>query len=525
MTLQWERLAGNTGRFAIRMAFAADPDDGEGIDGATGLSWGCFQLWVEGRNLCAHMEQGERVDSVHWYLLPLLEWFAENWNPLLHEERLPVKNRGSTAWRSLEDTKVPPPALWVDEERAFEWSRVWQDWWQRHCLRSCREGGLFPEVVFRRHRDTVEVSWGPVRNAGTPHHFHFMECSTGVARLQPREVAEPLHDMLTAACEHLLSLDGKSVRFRALKDALHRLTRKDQRQRRLGWLAALGQDEKSVRKGWHKAKRWLADGLDDQADLLADSERSPLVIDGSCQAALMFGCVDPDIRREDALSLADAIARQYTSAPLPESLISMRRSTPVDEINGPPWLQGYELAEDFHKQFDGEFVTDRPVDIEQILAILNVEVVELSLSAKDIRGVAIASTRHRPSIAWNATHIFNARPWGQRFTLAHELCHLLFDWEIGRGLAIASGPWAPFGIEQRANSFAAMLLMPTEAVSRIVSDLDETLETPSGVDAVARRLGTGYQSTLWHLDHLGFIDETTKERLLNVPLANTSHDR
>ena len=40
-------------------------------------------------NLCAHREDGEQVDSVHWYLLPLIEWFADNWNPLLHEERLP----------------------------------------------------------------------------------------------------------------------------------------------------------------------------------------------------------------------------------------------------------------------------------------------------------------------------------------------------------------------------------------------------------------------------------------------------
>ena len=40
-------------------------------------------------NLCAHVDQGETLQSCHWYLLPLLEWFTENWDPMLHEERHP----------------------------------------------------------------------------------------------------------------------------------------------------------------------------------------------------------------------------------------------------------------------------------------------------------------------------------------------------------------------------------------------------------------------------------------------------
>ena len=65
MTTQWQRLAGDTGQFAVRISFAADPDEGQGIDPEVGLSWGSFQIWAQGRNLCAHIAQGERVDSVH----------------------------------------------------------------------------------------------------------------------------------------------------------------------------------------------------------------------------------------------------------------------------------------------------------------------------------------------------------------------------------------------------------------------------------------------------------------------------
>ena len=101
MTTRWESLEGSTDIFALKLAFSDDPDKGQGIDPETGASWGSFQIWVQGRNLCAHREEGVSIDSVHWYLLPLLEWFALNWDPLFHEERLPVKNAGSTAWGIL----------------------------------------------------------------------------------------------------------------------------------------------------------------------------------------------------------------------------------------------------------------------------------------------------------------------------------------------------------------------------------------------------------------------------------------
>ena len=222
MTIRWERLEGDTNVFALRMAFASDPDDGRYIDPEVGLSWGSFQIWVEGRNLCAHLEEGERIDSVHWYLLPVLEWFTRHWNPLLHEERLPVRVEGDTGWTSLHATRFPPQAIEDDERRASEWESAWQDWWIRHALRTAREGGLFPDVVIRRFRDSVEVSWGPVRSESAPYRFDSTE-SAGFARLPPRAVAEPLHAMLSSAGEYLSSLAGESRRIEALRRNLQAL--------------------------------------------------------------------------------------------------------------------------------------------------------------------------------------------------------------------------------------------------------------------------------------------------------------
>lgn len=74
-----------------------DPDSGIGADPEDTASWGSFQLWVDGQNLCAHVDQGEQLQSAHWYLLPLLEWLTENWDALLHEEKLPNRNAEATA--------------------------------------------------------------------------------------------------------------------------------------------------------------------------------------------------------------------------------------------------------------------------------------------------------------------------------------------------------------------------------------------------------------------------------------------
>ena len=216
MSTRWEHLAGDTGEFALKLAFARDPDDGPAAGPDVGLSWGSFQIWVKGRNLCAHLELGERSDSVHWFLLPLMEWLVWHWNPLLHEERLPARSVRDNAWKSLRTTRFPPAAIEDDEQAASLWESQWQSWWERHALRAASTGGLFPDVMVRRARDLVEISWGPSRVAGMPKHFAFVECEPGFRRLPPRAVAEVLREVLNGASRYLLSRNPESPRLKTL---------------------------------------------------------------------------------------------------------------------------------------------------------------------------------------------------------------------------------------------------------------------------------------------------------------------
>ena len=51
MSVLWEKLVGDTEEFGFRISFQQDPDHGRGATNEESLSWGSFQLWVEGQNL------------------------------------------------------------------------------------------------------------------------------------------------------------------------------------------------------------------------------------------------------------------------------------------------------------------------------------------------------------------------------------------------------------------------------------------------------------------------------------------
>jgi Zn-dependent peptidase ImmA (M78 family) len=514
MSTRWEKLSGDTSTFAFKITFSPDPDEGSAIDPAEAISWGGFQIWVEGRNLCAHLDEGERVESTHWYLLSFLEWIVENWNPLLHEERPPVQNKADSAWTSLQQTRFPPPAIEERHDEAAAWEGIWYSWWKRHSILAAREGGLFPDVVLRRRRDQIEVSWGGERAFGAPDHFHFLESAGSFARLPPRVVADALHDVLSDGTDYLLGLAPESPRIRGLRDRLESLRAAGRHQdQRLMWLAGLGVDESSIQRGWRRLKGYLKEFNEDLRASLLNAQVGELAIEGSCQAAMMFGSVAPDIGKGDALVLARYMVGLHDPQGDPEPLRDMIRHEPLSRSAGPSWEQGYELAEEVWDGVSDQVVDEGRVDIERLMQILGITVEEADIKDASIRGVSFAGPEHRAGILINRIHEANAYPSGKRFTLAHELCHILFDREIGRRIAIASGPWAPRDIERRANAFAAMLLMPRDLVKEALARLTTRLDTRDGVAQISQSLRTSFEATLRHLTNLGFLDEYTQQRI------------
>jgi Zn-dependent peptidase ImmA (M78 family) len=103
-----------------------------------------------------------------------------------------------------------------------------------------------------------------------------------------------------------------------------------------------------------------------------------------------------------------------------------------------------------------------------------------------------------------------------RFTVAHELCHLILDRDYGDELAIATGPWAPLAIEQRANAFAAAFLMPTWLLRDALTDATARADDPDTIRLVSTQLRVSVSSLIDRLYNLGEI--TFEERIQLRPV-------
>lgn len=504
MSVRWEGLAGDTSAFALKLTLAKDPDGGVGASDAEAASWGSFELWVEGENLCRHEETGEYVEAVHWYVLPLIEWLIDNWDPLFHEEKPPVLPQGGAGtaeilWR----TRFPKPAL--SPEAASEHERRWGDWWSRHCLLAARAGGPFPNVFLRRSRDSLEVSWRRAKPTRVPQEFRFVH-SEGTAEVDLSEAAEAIHEVIGAALKQIQRFTTESGRQR-IADLLirHAALKTKETTQREAWIAGLGTSAREHVGAFQRMMGRLAKRGTSRAQkaVLSTPHVNPLVVVGSAQANLAWGSLSPTVSESDAVELAGRMIDAYADGE-PEVFLTFLKHISRPEYLDDPSHEGSRLAEEVLEELNLPEPGDDSVDIDEILSRLGVSVGEVRLDDDTIRGVAFASPKHTPTVLVNRSYRAHHRDEVRRFTKAHELCHLLVDRGFARKLAIASGPWAPGSVEQRANSFAAALLMPEVLVRKHLDELGGSLNA-AAVEQLARKLGTSGLATVFHLRHTGFF--------------------
>jgi Zn-dependent peptidase ImmA (M78 family) len=487
-------------RLKFEIGFEADPDGGIGASFEESTSWGWFRITVDGTNLCQHVVNSQLSDRVHWYLLPLLEWFVQNWDSLLHETKLPacfiepVSARQGFSnfipYRGNDDETVPPPGeSKEDEDTVFEW-------WERHAIRASAQGGILPDLFFRRSRNQIEVSWGHTRVEGAPSDLRFL-APAGQALLEPKQTALCLYKVIKQAADELCQRVPNNPRFSSLYTAVTRLN-EPRSVERAAWIAGIG---KSIEESEALLLRLGKDLSKEYKELIIPSTEE-LVISHAPAAVLMFGSLSPSVGDRDVQTLFAVLKDTVTSAvgghPLP--------TIKYDAMRSSAWHQGYQLANLARRELG---VPDTPykVDLNKLFSRNGIRREEVDLSDIKIRAVAICGQGLHPVVAFNKSSKHNESEPGLRFTLAHELCHLLFDEEEGVPLAVASGPWAPAEIEKRANAFAAMFLMPVNACRTLLDKHRKNGKVDRKVIShIAAAFGTGKWATLRHLLNLGLID-------------------
>ena len=147
---------------------------------------------------------------------------------------------------------------------------------------------------------------------------------------------------------------------------LHRLETSDHR-RRLGLVAGFPTGSESPEEYWTRVESYFPTNMSsDIRNEVLHAAASELVIEGSCQAALMFGTLSPSVTPRDAMLLAERLVSLSTGVDADTALAPLVRPEPVRALDGPPWRQGYELAQELWESL-GEPTKDGTwVDIEMI---------------------------------------------------------------------------------------------------------------------------------------------------------------
>lgn len=190
------------------------------------------------------------------------------------------------------------------------------------------------------------------------------------------------------------------------------------------------------------------------------------------------------------------------------------------DIAEPEWEQGRELALALRRELG---LRNDPIDsmLELLRGHFDVLLFFVEPGQLDAAVQGASTLVPRPAILVNL--IGGRRAWwSTRVSLAHELCHLLFDFR-GRAQPYlvsppGSGDWRLVdrfrGIERRANAFAVHLLVPGEGLRQLVGDAAP--DSDHIIDAVCRHFGVGRTVAIRRLGQEYHLTQSWQDRKLQV---------
>lgn len=483
---------GDPAQFEIAARWSPDTETRDSLPLLEGWSTGDFRITVCGQVLTAHRLHGKRHDSLAWYLSPIVDWLIRNWTSLLHEERYawPDKSGQPAAVAAL--TALEQTIAATDEADRRTYATV-HAWWSRHALRAADSSAIYPDVYLRRCGDDIEVSWLSRQPEFAPADFS-LTIAPGYALLPVRAVAEPLWKFLAWATETARPVTtadqqviaGLVTRFEALSATpLSQLEQSYVGERVYDLL-------EQARASLH---------LDNDSVAAADLP----VIESLDSAVLMFGGLNVDLDKTDIENLLKFLAARRGQ--IESEALSSLVHNPENDTWSLPYQEGYRLADECREELDIGPDQIR-VDMAEVMATLNIPVEDQALESAAIRGVAVAGKGYGPAILVNTSSVYNQNEAGRRFTLAHELCHVLYDRTRARKLSHLSGPWASARIEKRANAFAAMFLAPPWSIRHRLDDV-----SPESVRKLAGEVGMGMTALVEHLYNVDLITDAQREVL------------
>lgn len=395
-------------------------DEPRNPSNAAEATWGRLSLSIDGHRLW-----GSNAGGIHWTWIELLEWLADAWAWIRHEEAGPAKlpfmwDASRPSWamdklaRYLEG--LPASRRGAVHEEALEFV-------ERHDLARALQGAIVPSVLVLREGHGAWV-------AG--HHLPLDAVLDALERLGAAIVAriEGIDDERASAAR-----DAWATRDVAESSALIEI--------------ATGMSMEQLEQVTAPERRTL----------LHQECATPLVSEYLVAARLARTPIVPDRVLDELLAIIGRMRKGSSDALDRISAAAIEASSQV-AASSTPFEQGHALAGWLRRELD--VAPSARVEPELLLSQWGVVVESVSLSTPEIDAVALWGPRRGPAVLVNDEGRHNQSPGGRNATLAHEIQHLLVDRGEGLPLAEVIGGHAPVRLEQRARAFAAELLVPRE---------------------------------------------------------------
>jgi Zn-dependent peptidase ImmA (M78 family) len=181
-----------------------------------------------------------------------------------------------------------------------------------------------------------------------------------------------------------------------------------------------------------------------------------------------------------------------------------KRFRPVVVQQDEPWRQGYRLAQAARRALD---LGEAPIlSMRQVCERAGVLLLEAELPM-GVSALCFSDQHHGPTILLNLQGP-NENPLVRRVTLAHELCHILYDRNELETLehfdpySNEVGPDAKPPVEQRAGAFSVEFLAPEDELAR-AWHTTRTLAPPEALRAMMERFGVSMTAMRFHLYNHG----------------------
>lgn len=402
----------------------------------SGLAWAALQVSAGGQIVWGDERTTKETPTLEWTLVDLLHGLARIWPWLMFEEGYPIPLSPEYPDQLMDKARerwdeMPPAEAEAEEDLLY-------DFRQRHDLSLLLRGvQLAPLWLLREGRDCLVSS--PVLRAGLRlAHDEVMQTLA--------QVGDFLHEALRSSPHP--RAQTAMARWRDRWQAT--------RQHYFCIASGLNRDELRVLAGAHTddlAAPAAFFELDDNADALAEPNE---------------------------LLMAARMTHGYMSLHDQRTLLQLIKSAPpasaakIDALSAsaPPldsaltaYEQAYVLADWLRRTL--EIAPAEPIFPERLLASWAIPVTDFDIPAP-IDAAAVWGARRGPCILLNRNASSRASSDnGYRTTLAHEICHLLVDRKRALPVAEVLGGQVARRAEQRANAFAAELLLPRAQAAQV----------------------------------------------------------